>query len=346
MFQKALVERLYVVLDSLALINSIQDLSQLLPLIIKTIKKVMHTEASSLLLLDPGKNELYFNTVEGGSEKVREIRIPANQGIAGHVLKTGKPLIVNDVKESPFFLKTVDLLTQFKTKSVICVPLVNRHKTIGVIEALNKVDRGPFTDEDLKLFMAFGHQVSGAIDNARLYDMAFYDSLTKVFMRRYFEAWLAQEFARVKRYHTDLSLMLVDIDHFKKINDHYGHQAGDFVLRELAQTIKISVREADVVARYGGEEFAICLPETTVEKAKFSAERIRKAIEKKRFIYEGNKISVTVSIGIASFSKSPEDSVDKFITDADVALYISKESGRNCVTMYQLDHPLLRKKAA
>lgn len=339
----ALTEKLYKMMETLALINSTQDLDKLLDLIMKSIKGVMEAEASSLLLLDAEKNELYFSTVSGGSEKIKEIRIKADQGIAGHVVQTGRPLIVNDVTKSKYFLKTVDEKTQFKTQSIICVPLISRNKTIGVLEALNKREGKDFDQEDERLFMSFSHQVSVAIENARLYNMAFYDALTKVFMRRYFEAWLDQEFARVKRYRTDLSMIMFDIDHFKKINDTYGHQAGDYVLQQIAQVVKENVRAADVLARYGGEEFVICLPETKIDKAFHSAERIREQIEKKEFNYDGKKIPVTISLGVASFRETPEDSVAQFIKDVDSALYQSKEGGRNRVTAHR---PQKQKEAA
>ena len=174
--------------------------------------------------------------------------------------------------------------------------------------------------------------------------MAFYDSLTKIFGRRYVEAWLETEYARVKRYNTDLALVLFDIDHFKKINDTYGHQAGDFVLQELAATVKSVIRQADVLGRYGGEEFLVCMPETKVEKALLSAERIRKGVEEKEFIYDGKKIPVTISLGVASFRQMPEDKVSRFIKDADEALYFSKEHGRNRVTLHGQEKKL--KKAA
>jgi len=329
-----LIQKLYKMMDILALINSTQDLDNLLHLIMKTIKDVMEAEASSLMLLDPATNELYFSTVEGGSNKVKEIRIPAGQGIAGQVVKTAKPIIVNDVSKSEFFLKTVDKKTSFKTKAIICVPLISRNKTVGVLEALNKINGEDFTEEDVKLFTAFSNQVSVAIDNAKLYNMAFYDGLTKVFVRRYVEAWLETEYARVKRYKTNLSLIMFDIDHFKKINDTYGHQAGDYVLQELAQTVKANVRSADIIGRYGGEEFMICLPETPIDKAFNSAQRVRQAVEQKEFIYEGKKIPVTISLGLTSFHESPEDTVTKFVKDTDTALYYSKEHGRNQVTVF------------
>ncbi|OGQ18506.1 MAG: hypothetical protein A3B70_00920 [Deltaproteobacteria bacterium RIFCSPHIGHO2_02_FULL_40_11] len=332
--EQNIIQKMYKMMDTLALINSTQDLDHLLQLIMKAIKEVMDAEASSLMLLDPNTNELYFSTIEGGSEKVKEIRIKADQGIAGHVCKSGKPLIVNDVSKSNYFLKAVDKKSKFQTKSILCVPLKSRDKTIGVLQALNKKQGQDFSLQDQELFTAFANQVAVAIDNAKLYNMAFYDALTKAFMRRYLEAWLETEYARVKRYQTDMALLMFDIDHFKKINDTYGHQAGDFILKNLAATVKNSIRSADVFARYGGEEFVVCMPETDVKKAAASAERIRVAVANKEFIYEGKKIPVTISIGIANFQDHPEKTWKDFQKDADMALYHSKEHGRNQVTAF------------
>lgn len=331
---RILIKKLYTMMDTLSLINSTLDLDKLLQLIMSSIKKVMDCEASSLMLLDPDKNELYFYTVSGGSKIVKEIRIKADQGIAGHVVQNGKPIIINNVSRSNFFLNTIDQKTRFKTRSIMAVPLLSRGKTIGVLEALNKKHGKKFTGEDVRLFTAFSNQVSISIDNTKLYNMAFYDALTKLFVRQYVEAWLETEYSRVKRYNTDLSVIMLDIDHFKKINDTYGHPAGDFVLREVAVSVKKIIRGADVFGRYGGEEFIICLPETKPIKASKSAERIRKMIEEKDFIYEGKKIAVTMSAGIACFKKTPEETISKFIKNADTALYYSKQHGRNRTTIF------------
>lgn len=328
--------KLFKMLETLALISATTDLDRLLRVIMKAIKEVMESEASSLMLLDAETNELYFSTVEGGSEKVKEIRIKADQGVAGHVCQTGKPMIVNDTSKSPFFLKTVDKKTEFKTRQIICVPLISQKKTVGVLQALNRISRKDFDDDDIRLFTAFSHQVSIAIENAQLYNLSVYDGLTKIFMRRFFEAWMAKEFSRVKRYRTNLAVIMFDIDHFKKINDTHGHQAGDLVLTEIAGLVKAGVRNADILARYGGEEFIIGLPETDEANAKNLADRLRTAVEKHEFVFEGTRIPVTISVGVTSFQKTPEEKVEGFIKDADTALYRSKESGRNCVSIFEM----------
>ncbi len=329
-------QKLFKMLEILPMINATTDLDQLLQVIMKAIKEVMESEASSLMLLDATTNELYFSKVEGGSNKVKEIRIQATQGVAGHVCQTGKPLIVNNVAESEFFLKTVDEKTKFQTRNILCVPLISQKKPIGVLEALNKKDAQEFTESDLKLFTAFADQVSIAIENARLYNMAVYDGLTKVHMRRFFEGWIEEEFARVRHYQTNFSLLMFDIDHFKRVNDTYGHQAGDHILREVARIAKENLRNTDILARYGGEEFIIGFPETELGGAVLGADRIRKAIETHEFNFEGKKIPITISIGVTNYQMHPTEKIDAFIKQADQALYVSKESGRNQVTVYEV----------
>lgn len=323
------------VMDNLALITSTIERDELLLLIMRSVKEVMEVEAGSLALLDDEKGELYFHTIAGGKEKIKEIRLKLGQGIAGRVAETGTPMIVNDVEKSKYFFKTADQKTKFKTKAILCVPLLIRGKVTAVLQALNKVDGSDFNKGDLFLFQSFAKLVSVALENAKLYSLAVYDGLTNIFVRRYFEAWIGTEYPRVKRYQSDLSLIMLDIDHFKRFNDTYGHQAGDYVLRETVKTIKAVTRKADVFARYGGEEFVIACPETPPDKAINLAERIRETVEEHAYEWEGQKLSVTISLGIASFAKKAEERADLFLRDADSALYASKEGGRNRVSLFE-----------
>lgn len=155
------------------------------------------------------------------------------------------------------------------------------------------------------------------------------DPLTRLYNRRYFENNFDREFARAKRYHCDLSIAILDIDFFKKINDTYGHSCGDYVLKEVAYLILNSLRGTDMVFRYGGEEFAILLTETCSENASIPLERVRRMIEDSKFYYKNHKINVTVSIGYSSCTdfETPWQMFD----DADKALYKAKECGRNNV---------------
>lgn len=181
-------------------------------------------------------------------------------------------------------------------------------------------------------------QLGVSVANAQRYEiieeLSFKDPLTKLFNRRYFEAKLENEFARCKRYNRESSLCMIDIDHFKKINDTYGHQSGDAILKQLAEIIQSSIRKSDVSARYGGEEFIVLMPESPPDKAFIAAERIRKKVEEHAFVIdvEPGYINITISIGIAGFVSYMTTKED-FIEQADRALYTAKQTGRNRVCM-------------
>ncbi len=172
------------------------------------------------------------------------------------------------------------------------------------------------------------YQITMAIENARLYHLAVTDGLTGLYNHGYFQMRLKQEFQRVHRYGTQFSLMMFDIDHFKKFNDTHGHQIGDMILREVAKILKYQSREVDIASRYGGEEMAVILPETDINGAAKLAERIRLIVERYRF---SHNLKITVSIGLSYCnSKAPADK-ETLIKHADIALYRAKAEGRNRV---------------
>lgn len=163
-----------------------------------------------------------------------------------------------------------------------------------------------------------------------IYRMSIMDGLTGVHNKRYFLELMERELATSVRQQTPLSLIMVDIDHFKKINDHHGHLAGDFVLKELARIVMGRIRRDEVFARYGGEEFSIILPETGLEGARALAEGLREKIESSRFVFQGDSIPVTISIGVALLTDTDKTSLD-LIRAADAKLYEAKRGGRNKV---------------
>jgi len=172
--------------------------------------------------------------------------------------------------------------------------------------------------------------------NDRLNSLVYIDALTDLYNHRYFQESLDNELRRAKRYNSVVSLLLFDIDHFKEVNDNYGHPAGDKVLNNIANTIKNTVRPSDIVARYGGEEFAVILPETDFTGVKVFAARLRRCVEGVTTQAENHQIKVTISVGGTTFYP------DKHICDknllfkiADQGLYIAKESGRNRVTILE-----------
>jgi diguanylate cyclase (GGDEF)-like protein len=168
-----------------------------------------------------------------------------------------------------------------------------------------------------------------------MYDSALRDGLTRAFNRRYFSDRLRAEFRFAERHRSRLGLLMMDLDHFKAVNDGFGHVVGDFVLTEFADTIQQGIRNEDVFARYGGEEFALITRGIGAEHTLQLAERLRRAIEELPLEYEGKPIALTVSIGVACFPDSEFDSPDALVIAADRALYSAKDHGRNRVVLYQ-----------
>jgi two-component system, cell cycle response regulator len=165
-----------------------------------------------------------------------------------------------------------------------------------------------------------------------IHDLAMRDGLTEVFNKRKFDKELEREFARAKRYERELSLILLDLDHFKAVNDTYGHIAGDFVLKELSTRISAVIRAEQIFARIGGEEFGVICPESGTQKAGLLAEKLRDIVSREKLRASGSSISITCSFGVAAFSSKMTTAPDLFAV-ADKALYLSKRRGRNRVSI-------------
>ena len=189
-----------------------------------------------------------------------------------------------------------------------------------------------FTPERLEILHIISAQAAISLENAKLFDLATTDGLTKLFVYRYFHLRLDQEIQRSRRYDQPFSLAMIDIDDFKNFNDVYGHQFGDEVLKIVARTIRNNTRAVDIAARYGGEEFVVIFPETSTDNALIASEKIRRGVADAKIVVESEKINVTVSIGLASFPWHAEEK-DLLIKSADEALYVSKQSGKNLVSI-------------
>ena len=179
----------------------------------------------------------------------------------------------------------------------------------------------------------FKFLTGGNIENAyheEIYRLTTIDGLTQIYNKRYFLETIEREIARSQRYRRSLSLVMFDIDHFKKINDSYGHLAGDYVLKHLASTVKTKIRREDLFARYGGEEFAIVLPEIDGPNSKAFAEKVRQLVEKQDFRFENTRIQVTISMGVGSIDDEHPDAAT-LVKQADEFLYEAKSAGRNRV---------------
>jgi diguanylate cyclase (GGDEF)-like protein len=222
----------------------------------------------------------------------------------------------------------------FETKnirSVIAVPMLYENELLGLFVMLS--EKRAFLDTfQIGLLEVLCNQASISIANAQLHaeieKLATTDGLTGLYNHRRFQENLTEEFKRLNRHLSPVSLMLTDIDYFKKVNDNYGHPAGDIVLKGVSKIIRKEIRDVDMPARYGGEEFAVILPGTDAEGAKNIAERLRKAVMDTNFSADGKLLKITISIGIAA---APVDAKGKeeLIEKADKALYHAKHNGRN-----------------
>ena len=271
-------------------------------------------------------------------------------GVVGSVAATGTPLVVDDVRASANYVETMP-----GARSEICVPVAHKGKLVAILN-VESPRLAAFRDQ-LPLVQTIADQIAGAIASARLYDqlvevsrqlelktraledanthlakaietlhrISTLDGLTNIANRRLFDETLGLEWRRGARSASPLSLMMIDIDHFKRFNDERGHQAGDECLRRVAQTLQTAVhRAADLVARYGGEELAVLLPDTDAVHATQIAEQIRARVEE--------TCGVTVSIGLATIVPDRDhERTEEFVRKADLALYEAKRLGRNRV---------------
>ncbi len=269
------------------------------------------------------------------NEKIRKLKIPLHLetgGLLAQVYLEGNPLVVDRASISKY---TKDpLLSAFKTNELVIMPLKAKDKVNGIIVADNLFTQKPITEEDLKIFTMLSNQAGLAIENSQLYEIVVHkshtDSLTGLWNHGFFQDTLIEEFENSKKTKQPLSLLVIDVDDFKKLNDSWGHQNGDTVLTQLAKILKDSSRESDYVCRYGGEEFSMILTNTSKEQGFVIAERLREEIASYNFslLSRSTTAKLTVSVGLASY---PDDTKTKeeLIQKADKAMYTAKFIGKN-----------------
>jgi two-component system cell cycle response regulator len=262
-------------------------------------------------------------------------------------LASSAPVLVEDVQTSGLYAdvrrRWMEDGTRVAIRSVIALPFALDRRQAGVFFLRRGQHERPLTNEDVAFADTVVKAAVSAIqrakimettkaDNARLEALAHIDPLTDVLNRRALAERLAAEMERARRYASTVTLLMIDLDHFKRVNDTHGHLVGDDVLMEAAMLLQNAVRSVDVVARYGGEEFVIVLPETTEEGAVAFAERIRERIEDQGFqVADGLMLHLTASIGVATFPSARVASVEDLFARADEALYRAKAEGRNRV---------------
>ena len=341
---KDLLRELKRTVDELAVLNEIGkaltsslDIGEVMHVILAKVSELLKPRNWSLLLKDHETGELYFKAAVGaGSELLAGLRIKAGEGIAGWVAQHDQPLLVNDVHSDPRFASRFDKASSFHTKSILCVPLTFKNRTLGVIELVNGEGDGPFGDEDLRILGTVAEFSAIAIENAqnfhKVQELTVQDDHTGLFNSRHLMRQLEQEIVRATRFGHPVSLIFFDLDHFKLVNDQHGHQAGSRVLFEVGRLLLGMLRSTDVPVRYGGDEFVVLLPETSKDQAMDAARRIGRMISATPFLAEKRygPLSLTASLGVAAFPDDAREAED-LIKRADEAMYRVKAEGRGGV---------------
>jgi diguanylate cyclase (GGDEF)-like protein len=293
---------------------------------------------ASLSLHDAEANALRIVATHGYAQVlVDHVRVLPGQGVLGRVFQTRRALLARDVRDVPGLHAR---RARYRTPSFLAVPLLADGDVLGVLSVADRRDGQPFDRADLRALRALAVPASLGLRNHRLVDQtrvlahaATVDPLTGLFNRRYFQTRIEEEIERARRYGVDLALLLIDIDDFKRHNDQLGHLAGDYLLRQIAEVLKRSVRVFDVCTRFGGEEFAILMPGSGSANGLIVAERIRHRVETASR-EDGplpSHLRMTVSLGLAVLGA--DVSSQELIARADRALYRAKAEGKNRVQM-------------
>ena len=331
-----------VLLEIAKTVGSTLDSDDLFGIILDKSTEFLEAEQGSIMILDEEREELTVKAMKGLNEKiVGLLKIRPGEGISGKVLSSGNPLVVKDIENDQRI--TQGKRPRYKTKSFISIPLKLNDRTIGILNIADKITGEVFSENDLRLLTSIGAYASVAIERSKFYKkneelkkISITDSLTGLLNRRYFQERISEEIERSRRHVLPLSLIIIDIDDFKAINDSYGHMAGDEALKILARCLRNCIRTIDVAARYGGEEFTMILPQTSKSDALVIADRVCKEVRKLDLPLQRETLrtSLSVSVGLATF---PEDSdtLEGLIRNTDIALYQAKTQGKNRVVAYQ-----------
>lgn len=317
-----------------ASVISSQAVDQVMRAIVERFVEAMQVDRCAITLLagegaghlivgyDRIKEEPWVQGVELSLDRHPEMR---------WVLETQQPLIIPDVATEPVLESVRDILLSLQIRSILAIPLLAHEKSIGIVSVSSRGPVRHFTQGEIDFCQTLANQAALAIENARLFAetkrLANTDELTGLYNHRHFYHLCGSEVNRARRYGRPLSLIMLDLDHFKQFNDQYGHLAGDEALRRLAQILRRNSRGVDMVARYGGEEFAIILPETDLEQAAIQADRLRAAVAE----YRWPQGRLTVSLGVASLTQEMTKAKE-LVQAADQALYQAKAGGRNRVS--------------
>ncbi len=320
-------------------LTSSLDLDSILQTIMEKMAEYFRPDNWSLLMVDEEKDELYFAIAIGNAaETLKNVRLKVGEGIAGWVAKHGERLVVPDVMSDPRFAKRIDEMTEWQTHSIICIPLRSKHRVSGVIQLVN-VDMNGFGDAELFFLQSLCDYAAIAIENAksveRIQELTITDDCTGLFNARHLYKTLESEVYRSSRFGYEFSVLFIDLDHFKQVNDTHGHLIGSKLLAEIGYLIKAQLRLIDFAFRYGGDEFVVLLPQTSKEAALVVARRLRDSLRASVFCKDENlNLNVRASMGMATFphdAKTPHE----IIRQADEMMYLVKNTTRDNIGIAQ-----------
>ena len=291
--------------------------------ITRLVQLALDVPVSAVSLID--REEQRFQAIRG----MADVPVPRNDAFCNETIKTAAPLIVPDATQDPRFFENYQVSGEPRIRSYVGVPLTTPDGyNVGALCAIDTRPR-QFDARQIAIVSGLAKLV---VEQFELRQIAKQDYLTGALTRRGFQHEVEREFIRSSRYERPAALVFIDIDHFKKINDAFGHPAGDDALKGVAQACLGVMRQSDIFGRIGGEEFAFLLPETSAHEAMQCAERIREVVENLRFKIGDRVLSVTASFGVATLAPTTRGA-DDWIADADRALYEAKRLGRNCCVL-------------
>jgi diguanylate cyclase (GGDEF)-like protein len=322
--------RLEVIYENSRTLASLLDPDGVIKEIMRILGGVLRYETYAIIIKDKEGHHFFRARCIKNQKNFHVKQFPlTSDDLIAKVMETGESVRVSDCRGRTDYSPLSD-----STSALMLVPMTSHGHNIGVLMAEGEaIDQ--FTEREGQLFSIVARSASMALENAELHkrteELTIIDELTETFNYRYFVQKLQEEKRRALRYTVPLSLIMVDLDWFKKLNDSYGHEVGNIVLKDISGIIKKCIRDVDLFARYGGEEFAVILPQTGVGEAHRIGERIRDQIEK-AVIDAGSagKLRVTVSVGISSFPENGK-SQEELVSAADQALYRAKGEGKNLV---------------
>jgi len=320
-------------------LTSSLNLDSILQTIMAKVAEYFKPDTWSLLMVDESADELYFAIAVGdAADALKSVRLHVGEGIAGWVAKNGEALVVPDVYNDVRFAKRIDEMTKWQTRSIICIPLKAKQRVLGVIQLIN-VPMSNFTDSEMFFLRAICDYAAIAIDNARsverIQELTITDYCTGLYNARHLYKTLEAEVYRSARFSYEFTVLFIDLDHFKQVNDTHGHLIGSKLLAEIGYTIKSHLRLIDFAFRYGGDEFVVLLPQTGKESGLIVARRLLDSFRNSRFLKDENlNLNIRASIGLAAY---PDDakSAHEIIRQADEMMYEVKNSSRDNIAIAQ-----------